>query len=168
MTPENDKVPKSGDVPIPEPLKFILAGNAYFTLRSTKTGTRYTYRVSRAFDEITDPVSLKPVKKFKDIWFVSLLTGPDNWQNYTYIGILRGNALEGQQFATTGKSKLPLEAAPVKAITYAIDCLRTRPDAPGVEIFHAGKCGRCGRMLTVPESIISGFGPECLDALRLG
>jgi len=29
-------------------------------------------------------------------------------------------------------------------------------------VFHEGACGRCGRTLTVPESIASGFGPECI------
>jgi len=31
-----------------------------------------------------------------------------------------------------------------------------------VEVHHEGRCGRCGRALTVPESIKSGFGPECI------
>ena len=30
-----------------------------------------------------------------------------------------------------------------------------------LEFWHAGRCGRCGRRLTVPASIASGFGPEC-------
>lgn len=34
-----------------------------------------------------------------------------------------------------------------------------------VEIWHEGKCGRCGRQLTVPESIESGFGPECVKMI---
>jgi len=27
------------------------------------------------------------------------------------------------------------------------------------------RCGRCGRVLTVPESVESGFGPECIGRL---
>src|ERR1019366_4832357 len=30
-----------------------------------------------------------------------------------------------------------------------------------LEVWHEGKCGRCGRKLTVPESIERGIGPEC-------
>lgn len=30
-----------------------------------------------------------------------------------------------------------------------------------VEVRHAGRCGACGRHLTTPESIDSGFGPDC-------
>lgn len=145
-----------------EPMKFFLAGNAYFTLKSKKTGTRYTYRVSRAKDKEDKPINL---------WFVSLLVGPDNYKNYTYIGVIRPNSKTEMPmpkdyiFVTTGKSRLPAEAKEVKAISYTIDCLRSLPTAPGVEIWHAGKCGRCGRMLTVPESIVAGFGPECIDLI---
>jgi hypothetical protein len=32
-----------------------------------------------------------------------------------------------------------------------------------VEFWHEGKCGRCNRKLTVPSSIESGFGPECIN-----
>lgn len=140
--------------PIQEPMKFFLAGKAFFTLRSQKTGTRYTYRVNRATDKNDETKKL-------DLWFVSLLVGPDNWSNYQYIGVIRKQDDTGYTFTTTGKSRMPPEAAPVKAISYVIDCLRSRPDAPNCEIWHAGKCGRCGRLLTVPESIATGFGPEC-------
>ena len=34
-----------------------------------------------------------------------------------------------------------------------------------VEINHEGRCGRCGRALTVPESVASGIGPE--SALKM-
>ena len=29
--------------------------------------------------------------------------------------------------------------------------------------WHEGRCGRCGRKLTVPESIEAGYGPECIN-----
>jgi hypothetical protein len=35
----------------------------------------------------------------------------------------------------------------------------------GVVIWHEGRCGRCGRRLTVPESIESGYGPECIGKI---
>lgn len=145
-----------------DPMKFFLAGNAYFTLRSVKTGKRFTYRVSRAKDSMEKPINL---------WFVSILVGPDNYLNYKYIGVIRplrdsvAQDINEYIFVTTGKSKLPAEAKEVKAIQYVIDVLRSKPVVDGVEIWHSGKCGRCGRMLTVPESIASGFGPECLSLL---
>lgn len=156
------ETPEEKHAILQDPMKFFLAGQAYFTLRSTRTGTRYTYRVTRADDK-------QDKTKKANIWFVSLLIGPDNWSNYSYIGLIKPNSqadsLTDYIFITTGASKLPMEAAPVKAITYVIDCLRSQPFVPGVEIWHAGRCGRCGRMLTVPESIASGFGPECASLM---
>jgi hypothetical protein len=34
-----------------------------------------------------------------------------------------------------------------------------------LEIWHEGSCLRCGRKLTVPESIESGYGPECIKSV---
>lgn len=137
-------------------LVFMFAGNAYFTLVSQKTGTRYTYRISRAYDEVDGE------KQYKNLWFVSLLTGPDNWANYSYIGLCG----DGKSFRLTGKSKLPLESPPVAGFQYTLRHLLESGSTPGVEIWHAGKCGRCGRMLTVPESIACGFGPECIGKME--
>jgi len=53
---------------------FLTAGKAIFTV-SNPTGTRYTFKVSKPRDKEDCP------------FFVSLLTGPDNWANYTYMGI---------------------------------------------------------------------------------
>jgi hypothetical protein len=39
--------------------------------------------------------------------------------------------------------------------------------AAGFNLQHAGKCGRCGRKLTVPQSIETGIGPECASIMGL-
>ena len=31
----------------------------------------------------------------------------------------------------------------------------------GFDVHHEGKCGKCGRPLTVPESVKTGLGPIC-------
>ena len=36
------------------------------------------------------------------------------------------------------------------------------PESEEVAFYHMGRCGRCGRPLTNPESIESGYGPECI------
>jgi hypothetical protein len=48
---------------------------------------------------------------------------------------------------------------------------RLREDHTGVlgrllEVWHEGRCGRCGRALTVPESVERGIGPECWELRR--
>jgi hypothetical protein len=43
--------------------------------------------------------------------------------------------------------------------------LRAKIKMPNLEIWHEGRCGRCGRKLTVPESIHNGYGPECIHLI---
>lgn len=63
-------------------MDFILAGNATITITSVKTGERFTYKVKRATDDGVKPWDCdKP-------YFVSVLTGPDNWDNYRYLGCI--------------------------------------------------------------------------------
>ena len=50
------------------PAQFIKAGKAVFTVENKDTGNRFTYKAKKCED--------------KDIWFVSVLTGPDNYDNY--------------------------------------------------------------------------------------
>jgi len=123
---------------------FALAGNAILTLRSTKTGAYYTYRI-RAPKE----------NGLKDnIRFVSLLSGPNN---STYIGIIRND-----EFTLTRSSKLGRGTKPVAAFEFFTRKVLAKNTIPeGLEVRHEGYCGRCGRRLTVPESIDRGIGPEC-------
>ena len=30
-----------------------------------------------------------------------------------------------------------------------------------INIYHSGHCCKCGRLLTTPESVLNGIGPEC-------
>lgn len=129
-------------------LAFLLAGNATATFVSLKTGARYTYKVSKAKDA-------------QDLYFVSLLTGSSNVDDFSYLGIIR---TEGQRirFMTTRKSCVSSMAVPSAAgFSFVLQGLAMGMVSPSVEIWHEGRCGRCGRKLTVPSSIASGFGPEC-------
>lgn len=128
-------------------LKFMLGGKSFTTLVSSASGQRFTYRV-----ELADKKNPTDV----DCYFVAVLNGPDNWVNYKYIGIVKNNA-----YRWTSKSKIAEDAPSVKAFNFCFDRL-TKNSIAGFEVWHEGKCGRCGRKLTVPESIASGFGPECI------
>jgi hypothetical protein len=44
---------------------------------------------------------------------------------------------------------------------YVLNKLKTNKLPEFVEVWHEGKCGKCGRALTVPSSILTGIGPEC-------
>ena len=132
---------------------FIFAGNAVFTLRSAITGTRYTYKVTKA--EKREGHDNEP-----DTFFVKYLTGPDNMSDYTYMGFIRNNT-----FSIGRKGVLTMDSGPVVALTYALTHLVAGNIPQQLEIFHEGRCGRCGRRLTVPESVESGFGPECINLM---
>lgn len=126
---------------------YIAAGRARFTLVSKATGSRFTYKV-------TAPKDAAPGSCF---YFVSVLTGADNEGSYTYAGILNARG-----FKTTPKSKISADAPSVKGFDWLIKSLMLNPANLGaVEFWHDGKCGRCGRALTVPESVASGIGPVC-------
>lgn len=124
--------------------EFIFAGKATFTLRSLRTGQHYTYRLTTVPDA-------QPPR-----YFVGLLTGPDNTSDFTYIGMAFVCG-----FRLTSASKMTHASPPVLALGYALRGLEKGHLASDLEIFHEGRCAACGRALTVPESIASGFGPEC-------
>lgn len=127
-------------------LPFILAGKAIFTIVSKKTGTRFTYRVTK--------------KRDMDLWFVSLLRGHDNENDYAYLGVIKDDAV-----LQTAKSKVSPGAPSYVAIRWTVERLFQNRSIEQIEVWHAGHCGRCGRLLTVPESIDSGFGPECIQLI---
>jgi len=128
--------------------RFILAGNATFTLVSAKTGTRFTYRI-RA----------KEVDGGKMLHFVSVLTGADNENDFTFLGTV----FEGKTFRHSAKSRIGLDALSARAFTWAFGRIIT-DSLTDASVHHEGKCGRCGRKLTVPRSIEIGLGPECENA----
>jgi len=123
--------------------RFLLAGNARVTLVSLKTGVRFTYRVFQR-DE-------------KGPHFVSLLTGPDNTASYTFLGTI----FEGKGYRHGRKSPLNDDSPSAKAWAWAWSYLAKGDMPPSCEVWHEGRCGRCGRLLTVPESISTGLGPIC-------
>lgn len=134
--------------------KFALAGNATITIVSVATGKRYTFKVSKPQDfDVARP-----------IWFVSTLKGSDNMTDFGYIGeiIFRGGIYAYRQ----GRKCWRVWYAASEAFNWFWHqtTFRVEPDVnPSIEVWHEGRCGRCGRKLTVPESIESGYGPECRE-----
>lgn len=127
---------------------FITAGKAIFTVSNGK-GEHYTFRVTHK----------EATGNYPATWFVALLTGPENTSDYTYMGML--NPQEGS-VRLTRNSKFNEDSTPVRVIRWALGIVWKSGEFPtGYKLQHEGKCGRCGRTLTVPESIESGIGPEC-------
>jgi hypothetical protein len=131
---------------------FILGGNAYFTIRSKKTGQRFTYRVRASKDG--------------RVHFVSVLTGQDNSSSYSYMGYIKITPSGGVFFHGGGKARVGKDAPSFKAFDWLYRQLVRCQLPDTVEVWHEGRCGRCARRLTVPESIRSGFGPECIGRIH--
>jgi hypothetical protein len=137
---------------------FVLAGKSVITLVSQRTGTRYTYRIKakevRQGERPTPP------------WFVQLLRGPSNTRDYTFLGTIFEDLLAHDPQGRGGyrhsqKSPLSPEVASAKGFAWAWTFLSKGQLPPGCEVWHEGYCARCGRLLSVPESIAMGLGPEC-------
>ncbi len=136
-------------------MQFIYGGKAVFTLRSTETNSRFTYRVNEKVE------AGRPT-----VYFVGLLAGPDNESDYTYLGWIKAN-----QFGLTKKSfqnGLTEQTPSVKAFAWAFGNFAKCIVPEKLEFWHAGRCARCGRPLTVPQSIEDGFGPECITKVGMG
>jgi len=143
---------------------FVFAGQAVFTLRSAKTGVRMTYKVRAKKADIKEKARREavgePVEEGFVTYFVNLLRGPDNTTDFAYLGVLR----EPGRFFTTAKSQVGRHATAWKALVWFLDEMKSGRAVLGghpLEFWHAGRCGHCGRLLTVPESVECGIGPEC-------
>ena len=135
------------DVTITAIRQFILAGKAFFTVQNKVTGGRFTYKVAKVED--------------KDLWFVSVLTGSDNEGSYTYMGIINDKG-----FVKTQKSKITEDAVSFKGFRWLWNLVTNKVELPeNVEFYHAGRCARCGRKLTTPESVEAGYGPTCIGII---
>lgn len=127
---------------------FALAGNAILTLVSLATGTRFTFKIQ--------------ANEARNTYFVKVLAGSNNEGDYRYIGFIR----EGRFVHGGRKSFAKNDAPSVIAVGWFVRQI-LYPAANGVpkvdklEVWHEGHCGRCGRRLTVPESIATGLGPDC-------
>jgi hypothetical protein len=147
--------------------EYIEAGAATLTVVSKTTGTRYTFKFARPACKPGEPPHARP------IW-VSLLSGPDNVGAYTFLGTCFPDVARGDpvpvgtpfRYRHSIKSKAGADAPSVKALqwllltVYAADPARASA-LHAAECWHEGRCGRCGRALTVPASIATGYGPEC-------
>jgi hypothetical protein len=133
--------------------QFLLGGNATFTLVSTKTSVRYTYKV-----QICD--------SNENLYFVKVMTGSDNESDYTYLGTLRTAGTAQAMILAYGhgkKSRIAQDAPSAMAFAWFIGHL----ESTAIEMWHEGRCCVCGRKLTDPMSISRGIGPECQKKMAM-
>lgn len=143
--------------------EFVLAGKAIFTvtlnpeLCGVDARTHRTYKIERV---IFEGEGDKPDREF---YFAYALTGSDNTSDYSYI--CRVDPKTGELVATA-KSRSRVDQTRVwKVLKGALDLVWFELDVEGVEVQHAGSCGRCGRLLTEPLSLETGIGPVCRERM---
>lgn len=153
--------------------RYLEGGNATLTIES-KSGTRFTFRFRQPDPvDLRDPAQvangLRHAKRGRCIW-VSVLNGPDNESNYAFIGTIFPDR-STTDIRPSGRSKVGLDAPSAQAVQWLLrqTYLGTNDEAlfGRATIWHEGRCGRCGRKLTVPESVATGFGPECSSQLGI-
>lgn len=126
--------------------RYVLAGNATVTVRSRATGKRFTYKVRR-------PRADSP-------HFVRVLNCAENEAPGAFLGTI----FDGRTYRHGRRSGISADAPSAKAFAWLWPRLGEALPA-SVEVWHEGHCGRCGRLLTVPESIAGGIGPKCLQII---
>ncbi len=133
-------------------LTFILAGNSRITVVSKivkeneREGKRYTYRIRKSEDG--------------KVHFVQVMYGPNNEQDFVFIGLIK----EGK-FIANGK-RIPVSDPRTVGFNWIFGNLqRGELKSEQMTILHENRCGRCARTLTTPESILSGYGPECIGKI---
>lgn len=141
-------------------LMHVIAGRSILTVESV-TKERFTFRFNRPDEQ---PGKTRP------IW-VNVLGGPDD-RAWSFLGTIwpaPSGSSDPWTFRRSPKSKVDPRGTVFRACQWIAERLPQRPDElmEKATWWHEGRCGRCARRLTVPESIESGFGPECSRILGL-
>jgi hypothetical protein len=126
--------------------EFLFAGKAVITLKSLKSDSHFTYKITP--------------NKNRTVWFVSVLVAADK---FLYLGVLSQN-----QFRIIHTAKSAFAGADIRfsAFQYFLTNVVIEKTIPAsLEVRHEGICGRCSRALTHPESIDRGIGPECWNKM---
>lgn len=132
---------KTADIPA-----YALAGNATVTLTFGNTATRFTYKIKKAKDK-------------ENVYFINLLNGPYNEIDYKYIGCYFSDTEYFHATKPYRDRSIISWPRSLRAIRFFLSKLYNVPS--NTHVYHEGRCGRCGRKLTTPESIERGLGPEC-------
>ena len=146
--------------------QFVLAGRSIFTVELAddyrlkhNLKPHYTFRVDHKAAN----------GKWKEAWFVKYLTGSDNTRDYSYVGTLD---VEHGKVWTSAKSKLQDNSLILKLLNRTLEVIWNGDISPmidkGFRLHHEGRCGKCARLLTTPESVERGIGPECWSNLNGG
>jgi len=125
--------------------------NGIYTIKSSKTGDHRTFKISTQ----SEKAEFAPGKRV-----VSLFTGSDNTadEHYTGFAFIDDNGIA----VWTKKQADGLWTKYADMLwTLALDGAFSPWADKGYTIMGEGRCIRCNRLLTEPNSIKTGIGPIC-------
>jgi len=138
-------------IPQSNALALMTAGNATITAKSVATGNHFTYKIQKP----------KTNSGPKDVFFVKVLTGNNNMSDYTFFGTVFRDTNGTYEYRHGRHARITTDAPSVRGFLFILNHLKDNKKINGLELYHEGKCCKCGRKLTTPESIERGVGPEC-------
>lgn len=171
--------------------KFILAGNATFTVVRparekdgvTQPEARFTYKLTRAKgSEPKRPWFVKVLtgcSNESDYTFLGTVFPEGSGLIYRHsfrkspiaetapsargIGWLIRHLSELQELSAAQSATKAQEGVFANVTGTVLDeqLKEIVASLSRLQVWHEGRCGRCGRKLTVPSSIETGLGPEC-------
>ena len=123
------------------------ASGGVFTVRSKETGKDYTFRIAQV-----------PFKGFPYL-HIKVEKG---YMDFAYMGYFRDGGIVKKDRLTGTTVRVDTPAA--SAISWLLRMLKAGEYTKlerSIDVFHLGKCLKCGRALTDAVSIETGFGPVC-------
>lgn len=121
----------------------------YYTIVFPEQNTHRTLRIQRA-----------KYGHFEGKLIISKLTGSDNTSNYTGLAHIENDG------SLRIWQKSNLSDAQKRSLTYFLTCILNDATPYGkAYALKSGNCFRCNRLLTNPESIDNGIGPECIKKM---
>lgn len=112
-----------------------------FTVRGRKTGKDYTYKIRR--------------KKYKGINYIQCYT-ENQYLRWNFLGTFNGMKITRRGNRIEGEAGRGLEWILRRVVLGESEKIGEQ-----AELFHLGKCVKCGRTLTDAESIERGMGEYC-------
>lgn len=145
--------------------EYVMGGRSTFTVVSTKTQARYTFRVriptvrrrNKAAGETIEEYRARKTLALAGPRKVEAMTGSDNYCDYTEIGTITTDG------SFTEKSWTPrkVEGRKTGFAWFWRAVNESQAALAQAEVWHDGHCSCCGKKLTVPESLSTGIGPIC-------
>lgn len=133
----------------------FFAGRAVLTFRNNDKDTHMTVKVKQATDKNDRKIKLP-------IFFVSVSLLGDRQTGYVFAGTI----FKDQMICKLHRD-VPSESQLGKVMLFIMNALENPQILRDkkVSLLHEGRCCRCAMPLTHPESINTGFGPDCLQTV---